>query len=122
MGRQASGENGETLIEFHCWDGSPNGSVIVSDDATSKIANLLDQVGEVHHVVFADTDGNDDDWATFYSDWLLAHSDLPRLLARRPVRSHLTRSLVELDEEYVSTGPSAPWPAWYAARLAERYG
>jgi hypothetical protein len=94
----------------------------MSDDATSKIAELLRQVGEVHHLVFADTDGNDDDWATFYSDWLLTHSDLPRLLARRPVRSHLTRSLVELDEEYLASAPSDPWPAWYATRLAEQYG
>ena len=93
----------------------------MSDDSTAKIAQLLGQVSEVHHSVFADTDGNDDDWATFYSDWLLAHSDLPRLLARRPVRSHLTRSLVDLDEEYTSTSQSQPWPAWYAARLVAQY-
>ncbi len=63
----------------------------VSDAATTKIAELLHQAGEVHHMVFADTDGNDDDWATFYSDWLLAHSDLSKLLARRPVRSPISR-------------------------------
>lgn len=94
----------------------------MSDDSSTKIAELLNQVGEVHHVVFADTDGNDDDWATFYSDWLLHHSALPRLLARLPVRSHLTKSLVELDEEYTSASPSQPWPAWYAARLVAQYG
>jgi hypothetical protein len=94
----------------------------MSDDVISKIAELLHQVGETHHVVFADTDGNDDDWATFYSDWLLAHSELPRLLAKRPIRSHLTRDLVELDEDYVKAAPSEAWPVWYAVRLAERYG
>jgi hypothetical protein len=93
----------------------------MSTDATFEIAELLHQVGEVHHTVFADTDGNDDDWATFYSDWLLAHSDLPKLLARRPVRSHLTRDLVELDEEYTKLGPSQPWSAWYADRLVAKY-
>jgi hypothetical protein len=90
-------------------------------DATFEIAELLHQVGEVHHTVFADTDGSDDDWATFYSDWLLAHSNLPRLLGRRPVRSHLTRDLVELDEEYTKLGPSQPWSAWYADRLVAKY-
>jgi hypothetical protein len=90
-------------------------------DAAFELAELLHQVGEVHHTVFADTDGNDDDWATFYSDWLLAHSDLPKLLARRPVRSHLTRDLVELDEEYTKLGPSQPWSAWYADRLVAKY-
>ena len=94
----------------------------MSDEATTKIAALLQQVGEVHHVVFADTDGNDDDWATFYSDWLLAHSELSKLLARRPVRSHLTRDLVELDELYGAQKPQQPWPDWYATRLVAKYG
>jgi hypothetical protein len=94
----------------------------MNDDAAAKIATVLHQVGDVHHMVFADTDGSDDDWATFYSDWLLAHSNLPRLLARRPVRSHLTRDLVQLDEEYTSQSDSEPWPAWYAKRLIGKYG
>ncbi len=93
----------------------------MSDDKATKIADLLHQVGEVHHVVFADTDGNDDDWATFYSDWLLKHSDLPRLLPPGPCRSHLTRDLVELDEQYASAKPSEPWPVWYASRLIAKY-
>ncbi len=91
-------------------------------DSTAKIGELLREAGEVHHMVFADTEGADDDWATFYSDWLLAHSELPRLLARRPVRSHLTRDLVELDEQYTAAAVSDPWPAWYAQRLIAKYG
>ena len=90
-------------------------------DTPTKLAEILNQVGEVHHQVFADTDGNDDDWATFYSDWLLMHSSLPHLLARRPIRSHLTRDLVELDEEFAAASPSTPWPAWYAERLIAKY-
>lgn len=93
----------------------------MSEDAKTAVAGLLQEVGEIHHKVFADTDGADDDWATFYSDWLLAHSQLPRLLGRRPVRSHLTRDLVELDEQYGAQAPSEPWPAWYAQRLIEKY-
>ena len=92
------------------------------DDRTAKIAELLHQAGEIHHSVFADTDGADDDWATFYSDWLLAHSALPTLLHKRPVRSHLTRDLVVCDEEYEAVKPSEPWPQWYARRLIQRYG
>ena len=93
----------------------------MSEDAAVKIAELLHQAGEIHHVVFSDTDGNDDDWATFYSDWLLHHSPLPRLLGSAPVRSHLTRVLVELDEQYTAASPSQPWPAWYAERLIAKY-
>jgi hypothetical protein len=94
----------------------------VSEDVTTQVAALLQKVGEVHHMVFADTDGNDDDWATFYSDWLLAHSALPRLLAQRPVRSHLTALLVDLDAQYTKLAPAGPWPAWYAERLIAKYG
>ncbi|HVR45805.1 MAG TPA: hypothetical protein VMT95_04080 [Candidatus Binatia bacterium] len=93
----------------------------MSDDVANKIAELLQQVGEVHHMVFADTQGSDDDWATFYSDWLLVHSELPRLLGRRPVRSHLTRDLVELDDQYSAQAPRDAWPAWYAQRLLAKY-
>jgi hypothetical protein len=94
----------------------------VAQDRTEQIAELLHQAGEVHHVVFADTDGEDDDWATFYSDWLLAHSPLPKLLGRVPVRSHLTRDLVACDEDFTAAAPSDPWPRWYARRLIEKYG
>jgi NAD(P)H-hydrate epimerase len=93
----------------------------MADEITAKIAELLNQAGEVHHQVFADTNGDDPDWATFYSDWLLAHSELPRLLARRPIRSHLTSDLVEYDEEYSDARPSSPWPEWYAQRLVGKY-
>jgi hypothetical protein len=94
----------------------------VSESVNTRIASLLAKVGEVHHAVFADTDGNDDDWASFYSDWLLTHSELPRLLARRPVRSHLTGFLVDLDAQYTKLAPADPWPAWYADRLIAAYG
>ena len=93
----------------------------MNDNVAAKIADLLQQVGETHHIVFSDTEGNDDDWATFYSDWLLTHSELPNLLGKRPVRSHLTHDLVELDELYTTQKPSDPWPAWYAQRLIAKY-
>ncbi|HTD34827.1 MAG TPA: hypothetical protein VK665_14255 [Candidatus Elarobacter sp.] len=94
----------------------------MADDRIRQIADLLHDAGEIHHAVFKDTDGADDDWATFYSDWLLAHSPLGTLLGRRPVRSHLTRDLVVCDERYGDSGEDEPWPRWYARRLIEVYG
>ena len=91
------------------------------DDRVRQVADLLHEAGEIHHVYFSDTDGADDDWATFYSEWLLAHSPLPALLGRRPVRSHLTRDLVVCDEEYSSLRVDEPWPQWYAKKLLEKY-
>jgi hypothetical protein len=95
--------------------------VAMTGDVQARVAELLQRVGEIHHMVFADTDGNDDDWATFYSDWLLTHSDLPQLLGRRPIRSHLTRDLVDLDEQYTKLAPPKPWPVWYAEHLITTY-
>lgn len=93
----------------------------MADDDVSTVAALLHEAGEVHHVYFADIDGVDDDWATFYSEWLLNRTRLPTILGRRPVRSALTRDLVTLDEEYVASKATDPWPEWYARRIIERY-
>jgi hypothetical protein len=88
---------------------------------TSAIAKLLEELSETHHRVYRITDGVDDDWASWYADWLLDHSELPALLGARPVRSHLVHALVDLDRAYARDAPSEPWPAFYAARLATRF-
>ena len=75
----------------------------------------------MHHVYFGDVDGVDDDWATFYSEWLLHRSNFPKLLGRVPVRSGLTHDLVQLDADYTAAQAAEPWPAWYARKLIEKY-
>jgi NAD(P)H-hydrate epimerase len=90
-------------------------------DRVEQVAELLHQAGEIHHAVFVDTEGADDDWASFYSDWLLAHSPLPELLGRAPVRSHLTRDLVVYDEQYTAEHPVEAWHRWYASKLIATY-
>jgi hypothetical protein len=92
------------------------------EERVSALADLLHQAGEVHHVYFADVDGNDDDWATFYSEWLLSRTRLPQLLARRPVRSALTHDLVQLDADFSASRSGEPWPRAYARKLIEKYG
>ena len=84
---------------------------------TAAIAQLLDEASETHHRVYRITDGADDDWASWYADWLLDHSELPELLGARPVRSHLVHALVDLDRAYAHDCAGEPWPAFYATRL-----
>ena len=86
-----------------------------------KIAALLTEAGETHHQVFRITDGNDDDWASWYADWLLNLSELPALLGTAPVRSHLVHALVELDRDFATETRSEPWPDYYARGLRERF-
>lgn len=84
------------------------------------IAVLLHEAAETHHVVFRITDGDDPDWASWYADWLLDLSELPLLLGRRPVRSHLVHALVQLDRDYTAAHPDERWEDWYADRLVDR--
>ena len=88
------------------------------DDRTSQVAALLHEAGETHHVVYRSTDGDDPDWASWYADWLLAHSDLPKLLGVTPVRSHLVHALVELDR---AQGAGGAWEDSYARGLVVRF-
>jgi hypothetical protein len=72
--------------------------------------------------VYRVVDGEDPDWASWYADWLIEHSELPQILGAAPVRSELVWLLVGLDKEYTHTSPGTPWPDWYAKRLVEHLG
>ena len=87
--------------------------------APQTVAALLEEAAETHHRVYRITEGVDDDWASWYADWLLNLSELPQALGRRPVRSHLVHALVQLDRDYVEQKPDEPWPAFYARRMAD---
>jgi hypothetical protein len=89
--------------------------------ASESIATLLHEAAETHHQVYRITDGSDGDWASWYADWLTRLSELPDLLARRPVRSELTYQLVALEREYsaIDPPPAEPWEQFYAERLIQ---
>lgn len=93
--------------------------LLAVEERTKKISALLHEAGETHHIVFRITDGADDDWASWYSNWLTSHSELPELLGKPPVRSHLTHALVELEREY---GADQGWEDKYVEALVERFG
>ncbi len=88
---------------------------------TTTIADLLHEAAETHQIVYRIVDGDDPDWASWYADWLLTHSELPQLLGTTPVRSHLVSELVQLDRDYTSESREERWEDWYAARLIERF-
>jgi len=92
------------------------------DEREAKVSALLHEAGETHHTVFRITDGEDPDWASWYSEWLLRHSELPEILGTAPVRSKLTALLVELDRAYVTDAPAERWEDVYARELVRRLG
>lgn len=94
---------------------------MTSVERTSRIAELLHEAAETHHVVYRITDGDDPDWASWYADWLLDLSELPDVLGARPVRSHLVHALVELDRLHAAESPEERFEDWYAGRLVDRF-
>ena len=90
--------------------------------AADQVSKLLNEVSETHHIVFRITDGDDPDWASWYADWLLDHSELPQLLGSAPVRSHLVHALVKLDRDYTAEPREERWEDWYAERLLTEFG
>jgi hypothetical protein len=87
----------------------------------ARVSELLHEAAETHHRVFRVTDGADDDWASWYAQWLATLSELPEILGVKLVRSELTYLLVRLDREYVDQHPAEPWEDYYAHRLVEHF-
>ena len=92
------------------------------DKLEADVAALLQEASETHHRVYRIVDGDDPDWASWYADWLIQLSELPRLLGGAPVRSELVWLLVTLDKDYTRTSSDTPWPQWYAQRIIEQLG
>jgi len=87
-----------------------------------RVADLLHEAAETHHRVYRITDGEDDDWASWYADWLVRLSELPGLLGRPPVRSELVHLLVQADRDYMREPPDEAWEPFYARRVVEQWG
>ena len=90
-------------------------------NTAERISALLSEAAETHHRVYRIVDGNDDDWASWYADWLINLSELPELLNAKPVRSHLVYLLVGLDKEYSAGALPEPWEDFYARGLMREF-
>ena len=90
------------------------------DDALlAELELLLRRTGEAHHAAFAETDGGDPEWPSWYAAYLQAH--LGDRLGTWLTRSELTYLLVRAERERQGAGAAAePWPRAYARALLER--
>jgi hypothetical protein len=91
------------------------------DDHSTRIGELLHEAAETHHQVFRITDGADDDWASWYAEWLVHLSELPELLGAKVVRSELTYMLVRLDKEHTERRLAERWEDYYARELVRHF-
>jgi len=90
-------------------------------DTVEQVSRLLKEASETHHRVFRIVDGADDDWASWYAQWLIDLSELPELLATRPVRSELIYLLVSLDKQYTAGQPGESWEFYYAREILRHF-
>ena len=91
------------------------------DERQTRVSNLLHEAAETHHQVFRISDGADDDWASWYAQWLVTLSELPELVGAKLVRSELTWLLVRLDKEYTERRPDQRWEDYYAWELIRHF-
>ena len=91
------------------------------DERQTRVSELLHEAAETHHRVFRISDGADDDWASWYSQWLVTLSELPELLGAKVVRSELTWLLVRLDKQYSERRPDQGWEDYYARELVRHF-
>lgn len=89
-------------------------------DLIGRVAAVLRDAAETHHAVYRSVDGADDDWATWYSDWLVNLSPLGGLLGATPVRSALTVVLVQAAAEADADPGGEPWDHRYARMIVDR--
>jgi hypothetical protein len=87
-----------------------------------RVADLLHEAAETHHQVYRITDGSDDDWASWYADWLVRLSELPTLVGRPPVCSELVHLLVQADRDHMREHPDETWERFYARRILDQWG
>jgi hypothetical protein len=91
------------------------------DERHTRVSDLLHEAAETHHRVFRISDGADDDWASWYAEWLVTLSELPELLGAKVVRSELTWLLVRLDKEYTEHRSDQRWEDYYAQELVRHF-
>jgi len=91
------------------------------EEKEKNIVELLHIAGETHHAVYLKEEGNDPDWASWYSNWLIDHSNLKNVLGTIPVRSELTYLLVKLDKDYQIKKPDTPWQEQYAEEILKHF-
>ena len=91
------------------------------DERQTRVSDLLHEAAETHHRVFRISDGADDDWASWYAQWLVTLSELPELVGGKVVRSELTWLLVQLDKQYTEHRPNQRWQDYYAQELVRHF-
>ena len=92
----------------------------MSTDLRDRLADMLHQTSEDHHVAYKETDGVDSDWSLWYAPHLL-ELGFAKLLSASILQSDLVYLLVRVDKEQNSEAPGGRWERYYADFFIKRY-
>ncbi|MBV8170413.1 MAG: hypothetical protein JO219_00620 [Candidatus Eremiobacteraeota bacterium] len=93
----------------------------MSDDGlAARLAALLHQTSEDHHVAYKATDGVDPDWSIWYAGHLI-EKGFDKMLGASILKSDLIYLLVTADKELQTYAPGAAWEKYYASFFIDRY-
>jgi hypothetical protein len=85
-----------------------------------KIAALLHQTAEDHHVAYKETDGVDPDWSIWYAGHLL-EKGFDTMLDAKILKSDLIYLLVLVDKQQMCEAPGSHWENYYTDFFISRY-
>lgn len=77
-----------------------------------KLAELLQQTSEAHREAYAESDGADPEWATWFAGQLA--EGFNALLGSELSESRIAGLLTEAEQEHLMTAPGREWPGYYA--------
>ncbi len=83
----------------------------------SVLERALRDVGEAHHKAFKSVDGQDSEWAVWYSDWLISHIDILDVLPGIGTSDELVDILERLDREFAAEDRGESWEVFYARNI-----
>jgi hypothetical protein len=89
------------------------------DDLLNKLTELFEQTGKAHHDAFAAVDGADDDWPTWYADYLM--NKIPALKGKSFTQNELADLLTQLSKQHAQSASGTPWPSYYAKFFVDHY-
>ena len=81
------------------------------------VAEILAETGRAHHQAFAATNGEDPDWAIWYTDY--ARDKLAERTGMDFTRSQFMYCLIRADIEHQARSPDSAWADFYATEIVE---
>lgn len=88
-------------------------------EVRERVAELLQEVGEAHHLEFLHVGGEDPEWPLWYAERL--HEGLSDLLDTYLTGDEVATALAEAERDRMEKDPSAEWAEYYAGWMVEQY-